>query len=155
MRKIEELDLLIIERFEKITHFIQRNTGVDNFDLIYVLAVLISLFPFYHFDNIEKSTALFFLFWIFAYFPVIKDIPKIKEKVYKDLEKGQKNYLVVENLGARFILALLFFCCLYIFAYKNKVVNEFTLFLLIESYLCSCTPVDTCFLKKDGVPDTA
>jgi hypothetical protein len=47
--KIEELDLFIIEEFEKVTHFIQRNTGIDNFDLIYILAGLIGLFSFFLF----------------------------------------------------------------------------------------------------------
>jgi hypothetical protein len=66
--KIEEVDLFIIEEFEKVTHFIQRNTSVDNFDLIYILAGFFSLSPFYYADSFKKSIVLFFLFWIFAYY---------------------------------------------------------------------------------------
>lgn len=151
---LESLDLFIIEQIEKVTHFIQRNTSIDNFDLIYILSILLSIYPYYFFE-FTKATAHFFIFWFFAYIFVLNGTSAIKEKVYQDLEKGYKNYLVEKYLGGRLIASLLVFSSFYFFTYKNGELDNFSLFLLIINHLFACTPLSPGSFSKDSIPDTA
>ena len=152
---IESMDLFIIEQVEKITHPIQKYTSIDNFNLVYIIAVLLSIYPFYFTNFFIRAIFLFFLFWVFAYIFVIKGVHIIKERVYKDLESGHKNYLLEHELGGRLVSVVFVFICFYYWTYTRYELDNFGLFLILSKYLLACTPLDPGMFNKDTVPDAA
>lgn len=151
---IQRLDLFIVEELEKVTQCIQEYTLIDNFNLVYIFFGLFSLTIFCFYSLLRAIGAFLFFLLVFILSYHIK-IPKIKQRVYKDLESGHKNYLLEQELGGRLISCFIYFCFFFFFTYKEQILDHITLFFIIGDYLLSCTPIDSGMLDKDIVTDTA
>jgi hypothetical protein len=151
---IQRLDLFIVEELEKVTQCIQEYTLIDNFNLVYIFFGLFSL-SIFCFYSLPRAIDIFLFFLLaFIIFYHIK-IPKIKQRVYKDLESGYKNYLLEQELGYRLISCIIYFCLFFFFTYKEQIPEHIYFYYILCDYLLSCTPINSGMLDKDIVTDTA
>jgi hypothetical protein len=148
MELFEKIDELIIGELENFFQGVQIFTGKDNFFWAYLL-LWINLIPFIYLLLNNLNIFIFCLSAAFIYeiFTDIIFIPKLKEKVYADLQKGHRNNFETSRKNLRITLlyiSMIFALMVYYLGFGELSLNLILfinrLLYCICSYLISLTP---------------
>ena len=142
---MKTIDSFLIEcLFEPFSHFVQKWTGFDNFGLAKVITwASIACILLAQVFGIDTPTFVIIFTCYFLYI-IYFHIPSVEEKVYRDLPKGCKNYLVEsQRLNRSVGLVLNFIYGLIalrgpwwlVFLMGSSVVY------LLATYFFTCTPL--------------